>query len=173
MKIGQTVYLRPVEMGNAYRRDKSIKEATVEKVGRKYVTIVRYGQFDIESRMQKTIYRSDYELFESKEELDLKMEAEDLSNRIKNSIHKYGKWNLDIDKPTDDVLNKFDAVASIRMNILRRQRDALLAETDYMALGDVTLSDAWKTYRQALRDITDTTPSDDALSNITFPTKPS
>ena len=82
-------------------------------------------------------------------------------------------WNLDIDKPTDDVLNKFDAVASIRMNILRRQRDKLLAETDYMALGDVTLSDAWKTYRQALRDITDTTPSDDALSNITFPTKPS
>ena len=82
-------------------------------------------------------------------------------------------WNLDIDKPTDDVLNKFDAVASIRMNILRRQRNALLVETDYMALGDVTLSDAWKTYRQALRDITDTTPSDDALSNITFPTKPS
>ena len=42
-----------------------------------------------------------------------------------------------------------------------------------MALGDVTLSDAWKTYRQALRDITDTTPSDDALSNINWPTKPS
>ena len=60
-----------------------------------------------------------------------------------------------------------------RMVDLRRQRDALLVETDYMALGDVTLSDAWKAYRQALRDITDTTPSDDALSNITFPTKPS
>ena len=60
-----------------------------------------------------------------------------------------------------------------RMVDLRQKRDALLAETDYMALGDVTLSDAWKTYRQALRDITDTTPSDDALSNITFPTKPS
>ena len=60
-----------------------------------------------------------------------------------------------------------------RMVDLRKQRDVLLAETDYMALGDVTLSDAWKTYRQALRDITDTTPSDDALSNITFPTKPS
>ena len=60
-----------------------------------------------------------------------------------------------------------------RMSDLRRQRDILLAETDYMALGDVTLSDAWATYRQALRDITNTTPSDDALSNITFPTKPS
>ena len=60
-----------------------------------------------------------------------------------------------------------------RMVNLREKRDALLAETDYMALGDVTLSDAWKTYRQALRDITSQTPSDDRLSNITFPTKPS
>jgi len=66
-----------------------------------------------------------------------------------------------------------NAAPARRMVDLRQKRDALLVETDYMALGDVTLSDAWKTYRQALRDITDTTPSDDALSNITFPTKPS
>ena len=66
-----------------------------------------------------------------------------------------------------------NAAPARRMVDLREKRDILLAETDYMALGDVTLSDAWKTYRQALRDITDTTPSDDALSNITFPTKPS
>jgi hypothetical protein len=59
-----------------------------------------------------------------------------------------------------------------RMAELRRQRDALLVETDYMGNSDVTMSDAWKTYRQALRDITSQTPSDDALSNITFPTKP-
>ena len=66
-----------------------------------------------------------------------------------------------------------DAAPARRMRTLREKRNELLAKTDYMALGDVTLSDAWKTYRQALRDITDTTPSDDALSNITFPTKPS
>ena len=66
-----------------------------------------------------------------------------------------------------------NALPTKRMIELRRQRDALLVETDYMALGDVTLSDAWKTYRQALRDITSQTPSDNALSNITFPTKPS
>ena len=66
-----------------------------------------------------------------------------------------------------------NAAPARRMVDLREKRDVLLVETDYMALGDVTLSDAWKTYRQALRDITDTTPSDDALSNITFPTKPS
>lgn len=59
-----------------------------------------------------------------------------------------------------------------RMAELRRQRDALLAETDWMANSDVTMSDAWATYRQALRDITTQTPSDDELSNITFPTKP-
>ena len=59
-----------------------------------------------------------------------------------------------------------------RMTELRRQRNVLLAETDYMALSDVTMSDVWATYRQALRDITTQTPSDDALSNITFPTKP-
>ena len=59
-----------------------------------------------------------------------------------------------------------------RMAELRRQRDALLVETDYMGNSDVTMSDAWTTYRQALRDITSQTPIDDALSNITFPTKP-
>ncbi len=66
---------------------------------------------------------------------------------------------------SDDAPNR-------RMAELRRQRDALLVETDWMANSDVTMSDAWTTYRQALRDITSQTPSDDALSNITFPTKP-
>ncbi len=66
-----------------------------------------------------------------------------------------------------------DAAPSRRMAELRRRRDVLLAETDWMANSDVTMSDAWTTYRQALRDITSQTPSDDALSNITFPTKPS
>jgi len=59
-----------------------------------------------------------------------------------------------------------------RMAELRRQRDALLVETDYLGNSDVTMSAKWKTYRQALRDITTQTPTDDALSNITFPTKP-
>ena len=60
-----------------------------------------------------------------------------------------------------------------RMALLRNKRDILLAETDWMANSDVTMSNDWKTYRQALRDITKTEPIDMALSNITFPTKPS
>ena len=55
---------------------------------------------------------------------------------------------------------------------LRTQRNILLAKTDYLALSDVTMTDAWKTYRQELRDITKTyqSMSDDGF---TFPTKPS
>ena len=66
-----------------------------------------------------------------------------------------------------------DAAPNRRMTELRRQRNVLLAETDWMANSDVTMSTAWKNYRQALRDITTQTPTDDALSNITFPKKPS
>jgi len=66
-----------------------------------------------------------------------------------------------------------DDEADRNMAELRRQRNKLLSETDYMALSDVTMTDAWKTYRQALRDITSQTPTDIRLSNITFPTKPS
>jgi hypothetical protein len=38
---------------------------------------------------------------------------------------------------------------------VREQRDILLADTDWMALSDNTLSAEWAAYRQALRDITD------------------
>ena len=65
-----------------------------------------------------------------------------------------------------------DGAPARRMEELRRQRNQLLAETDWMGNSDVTMSADWKTYRQALRDITKTTPADDALSNITWPTKP-
>ena len=64
------------------------------------------------------------------------------------------------------------------MRLLRVERDRLLAETDWTALGDVTMSSAMKTYRQALRDLpASSTPklaSDGSLdmTSVTFPTKP-
>lgn len=51
---------------------------------------------------------------------------------------------------------------------IRTKRNLLIAESDWMANSDVTMSDEWRTYRQSLRDIT--TQSDP--SNITWPTKP-
>lgn len=65
------------------------------------------------------------------------------------------------------------------MRLLRVERDRLLAETDWTALGDVTMSNNMKTYRQQLRDLpASSTPklaSDGSLdmSSVTFPTKPS
>ena len=53
---------------------------------------------------------------------------------------------------------------------LRRERNRLIAETDYLALSDATLSEDMRTYRQALRDLPDNT-SDPA--NPTWPSKPS
>tara|TARA_Y100000356_G_C11092718_1_gene200110 strand:+ start:236 stop:505 length:270 start_codon:yes stop_codon:yes gene_type:complete len=52
---------------------------------------------------------------------------------------------------------------------VRIQRNAKLSATDWRASSDLTLSDDWKNYRQALRDIT--TQSDPL--NITWPTEPS
>lgn len=54
---------------------------------------------------------------------------------------------------------------------LRTQRNILLAETDYMALSDVTMSDEMKTFRQQLRDITKTFKSM-SDKDFKFPTKP-
>ena len=65
-----------------------------------------------------------------------------------------------------------DGAPARRMAALREERNILLAETDWMGNSDVTMSADWKTYRQALRDITKQTPADDSLSNITWPTKP-
>ena len=57
-------------------------------------------------------------------------------------------------------------------NEVRTKRNKLLAETDWMANSDVTMSDAWRTYRQALRDITTDVNFPD-IKKIIFPTKPS
>jgi len=53
--------------------------------------------------------------------------------------------------------------------ILRVKRDQLLAETDYLALADHTLSAEMTAYRQALRDLPANTTDP---ANPVFPTKP-
>ena len=55
---------------------------------------------------------------------------------------------------------------------LRGKRDRLIAETDYLALSDQTLSTEMSTYRQALRDITNGITTVEQANNITWPTKP-
>jgi len=67
---------------------------------------------------------------------------------------------------------KTELVNAEPMRLLREERDRRLAETDWMSGSDVTMTDAWKTYRQALRDV----PAQDGvtgLDDVTWPTKPS
>ena len=56
---------------------------------------------------------------------------------------------------------------------LRTKRNQLLAETDYLALSDTTLSSDMTTYRQALRDLPSGKDTVEKCENATWPTKPS
>ena len=62
-----------------------------------------------------------------------------------------------------------EVAAEFAADALRRQRNKRLAETDYLALADVTLTDEMRAYRQALRDLPANT-SDPA--NPVWPEKP-
>ena len=62
-----------------------------------------------------------------------------------------------------------DGAPAREMEEIRRHRNNLLTETDWIGTTDVTMSDEWKTYRQALRDIP---ASNTVYKDVTWPTKP-
>jgi len=90
-------------------------------------------------------------------------------------------WISSDTKPTESELNA--EVARLNnaepMRLLRVERNARLAACDWRASSDLTLSTAWKTYRQSLRDLpASASPKLDAngnldMSSVTFPTEPS
>ena len=55
---------------------------------------------------------------------------------------------------------------------MRADRDRLLAETDFYALSDVTMSSDMTTYRQALRDLPSGKTTKAHVDGATWPTKP-
>ena len=58
------------------------------------------------------------------------------------------------------------------INRLREERNIKLAETDFYALSDNTLSDEMKQYRKDLRDITIGLSTVEDVNTVTWPTKP-
>lgn len=58
------------------------------------------------------------------------------------------------------------------MQILRINRNNKLAETDFYALSDVTMSSEMETYRQELRDLTNGLTTVEQVEAVVFPTKP-
>jgi hypothetical protein len=85
---------------------------------------------------------------------------------------------------TADEQAKFDAIIGDKSNHtvdtefdreirnLRNKRNRLLAETDYLALSDNTLSTDMANYRTQLRDITNGLTTVEDVNAVTFPTKP-
>ena len=65
-----------------------------------------------------------------------------------------------------------DGALDRELEALRFKRNNLLAETDWMANSDVTMSDAMRTYRQELRDITNGLTTVAQVEAVEFPTKP-
>jgi len=57
---------------------------------------------------------------------------------------------------------------------LRSKRDRLLASCDWVMISDSPIADktAWETYRQSLRDITNSLSTVDDVNNVTWPNKP-
>ena len=55
---------------------------------------------------------------------------------------------------------------------MRAKRNRLLAETDFYALSDVTMSEDMTNYRQALRDLPSGLDTVDKVNNKVYPTKP-
>ena len=83
--------------------------------------------------------------------------------------------------PTEtEVTNKLAELdAAEPMRLLREERDKRIAKTDWRASSDLEISNAWKIYRQALRDLpASASPKLDSnynldFSSFTWPTEPS
>ena len=90
-------------------------------------------------------------------------------------------WEGSSTKPTESEIDtELTRLNNLEpMTQLRYERNKKIAESDWRANSDVTLSDAWKTYRQALRDITSgASPKLDSvgrldMTSVTWPTEPS
>ena len=83
--------------------------------------------------------------------------------------------------PTEDEVNAklTELTDAYPMKLLREERDRRLKETDWRASSDLIILEAWKSYRQALRDLpsysTPTLDSNDNLdlNSVEWPTTPS
>ena len=95
---------------------------------------------------------------------------------MSNTIYIEGQGVVDMDADESAALDARRASnAAWRTEALRQERNAKLAETDWIVIkereegGSVSNFADWKTYRQALRDITNSATS---LDDVTWPEKP-
>ena len=104
---------------------------------------------------------------------------------ITNEVYSGIAWHdTSFTKPTEEEVNaKITELNNAEpMKLLRDERNLLLSESDWIIVKSqetgVAISNEWKTYRQALRDLpASSTPKLDEnfeldFSSVTWPTKP-
>ena len=75
--------------------------------------------------------------------------------------------------PKQDILDMLPQVElNMALESLRTKRNALLIETDYLALSDNTMTEEMKVYRQKLRDITEGLITLAKVKKVKLPVKP-
>ena len=80
-------------------------------------------------------------------------------------------WDVSGDTATKDTDQVAADILAVKWEDIRSRRDNLMADSDWRSMPDSpTMSSAWKTYRQALRDLP---ASESDPDDITWPTKPS
>ena len=141
---------------------------TVDYSGETGYTIVECTDEDVQARLAQldnfisnkpegTTYNIKY--YASKRDAEEILDSEGKSHDPKQYVSSHFVPD-DSAKDARLLADKWESV--------RKQRNYKLAETDYLALGDNTLSTAMKKYRQDLRDVPNQSDPDD----ITWPTKP-
>ena len=118
----------------------------------------------------------DYEIVETNAPLSYETkdsEGRDITVSFNQSGHIHeGHYHLKWDASKKVIVKDDDALTEYqtaeKWKNIRVDRNRRLAETDYLALSDQTLSNDMKTHRQALRDV----PTQSDPDNITWPTKP-
>jgi len=118
-----------------------------------------------------------------------KPEAGQYQNAVRNGVEKDAKGNWVWAWAIRDMFSDYtdedgvehtkaeqEAAYQARLDAdasdnVRTKRDKMIADTDWMALSDNTLTAEWATYRQALRDIT-SHPNFPYLTDTDWPTKP-
>jgi len=117
------------------------------------------------------------------DDLDLALAIEELNKNentyeLSSSVppHTLTVWdsdNIDAEPTETELINAWNSWKSkhhsVAMDVLRRERNDRLNDSDWCNGNDVTMTTAWKNYRQALRDLPANTSDP---KNPTWPTKP-
>ena len=103
--------------------------------------------------------------------IELYSNAKKIVTKADGSVAAYDASGNAITLNLDSVATKeAELLAAFELDELRRERNRLIAETDWWDMSDTpTMTSEQTAYRQALRDITDTYQS---LDTVVWPTKP-